>query len=45
MNIYRRLGELKYKGRIAMEFTPDADIVECLRKAREDAIRGLSGQG
>jgi len=44
MNIYRRLGELKYKGRIAMEFTPDGDIIECLRKAREDAVRGLSGQ-
>jgi hydroxypyruvate isomerase len=44
MNIYRRLGELKYKGRIAMEFYPDGDVVQCLRKAREDAIRGLAGQ-
>lgn len=43
MNIYRRLGELKYKGNIAMEFYPDEDIVQCLRKAREDAIRGLAG--
>jgi len=43
MSVYRRLGELKYKGRIAMEFYPDADIVESLRKAREEAIRGLGG--
>lgn len=41
-NIYRRLGELKYKGRIAMEFYPEPDVVHCLREAREDAIRGLS---
>jgi len=42
INIYRRLGELNYKGRIAMEFYPDDDVVPCLRKAREDAIRGLT---
>jgi hydroxypyruvate isomerase len=41
-NIYRRLGGLNYKGRIAMEFYPDDDVVACLRKAREDAIRGLT---
>ena len=43
MNVYRRLGALKYKGRVAMEFYPDKDIVQSLRKAREDALRGLSG--
>lgn len=41
-NIYRRLGELKYKGRIAMEFYPSADVVQSLRKAREDALRALA---
>lgn len=42
MNIYRRLGQLKYKGRIAMEFYPIGEIVPSLRKAREEAIRGLT---
>ena len=41
-NIYRRLGALKYKGRIAMEFYPSADAVQSLRKAREDALRSLA---
>lgn len=41
-NIYRRLGELRYKGRIAMEFYPSVDAVQSLRKAREDALRALA---
>jgi hydroxypyruvate isomerase len=41
VNIYRKLGELKYKGVIAMEFYPTGDAVETLRKAREEATRAL----
>jgi len=41
-NIYRRLAQLKYKGRIAMEFYPDGDPVQSLRKAREDALHALT---
>lgn len=45
-NIYRRLAELKYTGRIAMEFYPNdtADIIPSLRRAREDALRALTTQ-
>lgn len=39
-NVYRKLAELKYKGGIAMEFYPTGDVVETLRKAREEAMRG-----
>jgi len=39
-NVYRKLGELHYKGVIAMEFYPSGDVVETLRKAREEAMRG-----
>ena len=38
-NIYRKLGQLKYKGVIAMEFYPSGDVVETLRRAREEALR------
>lgn len=38
-NVYRKLVELKYKGGIAMEFYPTGDVVETLRKAREEAMR------
>jgi len=38
-NIYKKLAELHYKGVIAMEFYPTGDVVETLRKAREDALR------
>ncbi len=38
-NVYRTLGQLKYKGVIAMEFYPTGDVVETLRKAREEAVR------
>jgi hydroxypyruvate isomerase len=41
--IYRRLRQLKYTGKIAMEFYPTGDIVESLRTAREEAIRELAG--
>jgi hydroxypyruvate isomerase len=38
-NVYRRLGKLGYKGVIAMEFYPTGDVVETLRRAREEALR------
>jgi hydroxypyruvate isomerase len=38
-NVFRKLGELHYKGVIAMEFYPTGDVVETLRKAREEAMR------
>ena len=37
LNIYRKLAQLNYKGMIAMEFYPIGDIVETLRRAREQA--------
>jgi hydroxypyruvate isomerase len=37
LNIYRKLAQLNYKGKIAMEFYPTGDIVETLRRAREQA--------
>jgi len=39
-NVYRKLGELHYNRVIAMEFYPTGDVVQTLRKAREEAIRG-----
>jgi hydroxypyruvate isomerase len=39
INIYRRLAELHYKGVIAMEFYPTGDVVETLRRARQEALR------
>ncbi|MDE1178611.1 MAG: TIM barrel protein [Edaphobacter sp.] len=39
--IYRRLKALNYKGMVAMEFYPDGDPVEGLRKARLEAEREL----
>jgi hydroxypyruvate isomerase len=41
-NIYRKLGELKYKGVIAMEFYPTGDVVEGLRRAREQAVNAMA---
>ena len=38
-NIYRTLARLQYKGMIAMEFYPTGDVVETLRRAREEAMR------
>jgi hydroxypyruvate isomerase len=38
-NIYRKLAQLHYKGVIAMEFYPTGDIVETLRRAREQALQ------
>jgi hydroxypyruvate isomerase len=37
LNIYRKLAELNYRGTIAMEFYPTGDIVETLRRARNQA--------
>jgi len=37
-NIYRKLAQLNYKGVIAMEFYPMGDVVETLRRAREEAL-------
>ena len=37
-NIYRKLGQLNYRGMVAMEFKPTGDPVEALRKARIMAI-------
>ncbi|MEO8736087.1 MAG: TIM barrel protein [Edaphobacter sp.] len=39
LNIYRKLAQLKYNGVIAMEFYPIGDVVETLRRAREEAMR------
>jgi hydroxypyruvate isomerase len=36
-NIYRKLAELHYARVIAMEFYPTGDVVETLRRAREEA--------
>jgi hydroxypyruvate isomerase len=41
-NIYRKLGQLKYEGVIAMEFYPTGDIVEELRRAREQAVGAMA---
>jgi hydroxypyruvate isomerase len=40
-NVYRALKRLDYKGMIAMEFYPDADPVEALRKALLEAEKDL----
>ena len=40
-NVYRKLAELRYTGVIAMEFYPTGDVVETLRRAREEAVRAL----
>jgi hydroxypyruvate isomerase len=39
INIYKKLAELHYQGVIAMEFYPTGDVVETLRRAREEAIQ------
>jgi hydroxypyruvate isomerase len=39
-NVYKKLAELHYTGVIAMEFYPTGDVVETLRKAREEAMHG-----
>jgi hydroxypyruvate isomerase len=38
-NVYRTLARLEYRGVIAMEFYPTGDVVETLRRAREEALR------
>jgi hydroxypyruvate isomerase len=42
LNIYRKLAQLYYKGTIAMEFYPTGDIVETLRRARDQARSMIS---
>ena len=42
MNIYRKLAQLNYKGTIAMEFYPTSDVVDTLRRARDQARSVLS---
>jgi hydroxypyruvate isomerase len=42
LNIYRKLAQLNYRGTIAMEFYPTGDIVDTLRRARDQA-RSLMG--
>jgi hydroxypyruvate isomerase len=37
MSVYRKLGQLKYKGMVAMEFYPTGDPVAMLRQAKHDA--------
>jgi hydroxypyruvate isomerase len=37
LNVYRKLAQLGYKGTIAMEFYPTGDIIETLRRARDQA--------
>ncbi len=37
LNIYRQLKQLDYRGTIAMEFYPVGDVVETLRRARDQA--------
>ncbi len=41
-SIFRKLGELKYHGTVAMEFLPTGDPVAQLRAAREMAVRAAS---
>jgi hydroxypyruvate isomerase len=43
LNIYRKLGQLKYDKFITMEFYPTQDPVATLRKARLDAKQATSG--
>jgi hydroxypyruvate isomerase len=42
LNIYRKLAMLEYKGAMAMEFYPLGDIVETLKRARDQARAILS---
>lgn len=47
-NIYRKLAELQYKRRIAMEYYPVGDAVASLRNARrsaEQCLGGVSAEG
>ena len=42
-NVYKKLAELRYRGAIAMEFYPTGDVVETLRRAREEVLRAWGG--
>lgn len=41
-NIYRKLAELHYRHRVAMEFLPTGDAVASLRAAREGVARAIA---
>jgi hydroxypyruvate isomerase len=43
-SIFRKLGELKYRGTVAMEFLPTGNPVAQLRAAREMAVREASAK-
>ena len=43
-SIFRKLGELNYRGVVAMEFLPTGDPVAQLRAAREMAVQAGSGK-
>jgi len=43
VNIFKKLGQLKYSGYAAMEFLPTGDPVAALRAAREMAL--AAGRG
>jgi hydroxypyruvate isomerase len=42
-NVYKKLAEVRYRGVIAMEFYPTGDVVETLRRAREEVLRAWGG--
>jgi hydroxypyruvate isomerase len=42
-NIYRKLGQLNYKGMVAMEFYPTGDPVTMLREAKRNAWAAAAG--
>jgi hydroxypyruvate isomerase len=42
-NVYKKLAQLHYRGVIAMEFYPTGDVVETLRRAREEVLRAWRG--
>jgi hydroxypyruvate isomerase len=42
-NVYKKLAQLRYRGVIAMEFYPTGDVVETLRRAREEVLRAWGG--
>jgi hydroxypyruvate isomerase len=42
-NVFKKLAQLRYGGVIAMEFYPTGDVVETLRRAREEALRAWGG--
>jgi len=41
-NIYKTLAKLKYNRYVAMEFIPSGELVQSLRRAREEALRAAA---